>query len=126
MRKRKRSARKSAIKNKRSDKAVRKQFVGPKTIRQYFAMSKSARDEWNRVTHVVTRMKEEDVSLAEACREFHLNTRTVIRLGRTALTKRYGRYAAKQADNLLRVLVMLTSNGLLPPLFMRWRNGGSS
>jgi hypothetical protein len=113
MRNRKMAVRKSAIKNKRSQRALRKRFVRPQTIRQYFAMSKVAQDEWNRVTHVVTRMREEDVSLAEASREYGLNPRTVVPLGKPALTKGAGgRYAARPTDNLLRVMVIPTSNGL--------------
>jgi hypothetical protein len=58
-------------------------------------------------------MRAEGVSLPEASREFGLDPRTVVRLGKPALKKRAnGRYSAKPTDNLLRVLVMPTSDGL--------------
>jgi len=58
-------------------------------------------------------MRAEGVSLPEASREFGLDPRTVVRWGKPALTKRAnGRYSAKPTDNLLRVLVMPSSDGL--------------
>jgi len=86
---------------------------GPRTAEQYFAQSQRSQDQWNRVIHVISKMRAEGVSLPEASREFGLDPRTVVRWGKPALTKRAnGRYSAKPTDNLLRVLVMPSSDGL--------------
>lgn len=85
----------------------------PRTAEQYFARSKQAQDKWSRVTHVISKMRAEGVSLSEASREFGLDPRTVVRFGKPALKKRAnGRYSAKPTDKLLRVLVMPTGDGL--------------
>src|SRR5882724_6417989 len=84
----------------------------PKTIEEYRARSERFQDTWTRVTHVVTKMRADNVSLSEASREYGLNSRTVIRLGGSALRKRRnGQYVAKAADSRLRVLVILTDRG---------------
>lgn len=76
-------------------------------------MSERAQDRWTRVTSAISKMRAEGVSLPQASREFGLDPRTVVRLGKPALKKRAnGRYSAKPTDNLLRVLVMPTSEGL--------------
>ena len=103
--------RKTKSKQHRSRKATGKQSI-PQTADQYFAMSKSSQDVWTRVTHAVSKMRADNASLPQAAREFGLDPRTVIRLGKPALTKRNGRYAAKPTDNLLRVLVIPKSDGL--------------
>lgn len=85
----------------------------PQTAEQYFVQSKQAQDRWSRVTHVISKMRAEGASLREASREFGLDPRMVARLGKPALKKRAnGRYTAKPTDNLLRVLVMPSSDGL--------------
>ncbi len=58
-------------------------------------------------------MRADGVSLRQASREFEIDPRTVVRLGRPALRKRAnGRYKAKASDRLLRVLVVPTREGL--------------
>ncbi|MGH9682858.1 MAG: hypothetical protein ACRD4S_04515 [Candidatus Acidiferrales bacterium] len=53
------------------------------------------------------------MSLKEASREFGLNPRTTLRLGKPALRKnKSGRYVAKASDKLLRVLVLPTEKGV--------------
>jgi|GEM_PF-1939279 hypothetical protein len=90
-----------------------KRHVSPRTAEEHFAQSKQAQDKWNRVTHVISKMRAESVSLSEASREFGLDPRTVVRFGKPALKKRAnGRYSAKPTDKLLRVLVMPTGDGL--------------
>jgi hypothetical protein len=85
----------------------------PQTAEQYFAQSTRFQDRWNRVTHVISKMRAEGVSLPEASREFGLDPRTVVRLGKPALKKRaHGRYSAKPTDNLVRVLLVPTGDGL--------------
>jgi len=87
--------------------------IVPRTADEYFSKSKRFQDTWNRVTHVVSKMRADGVSLRHASREFGLRLETVIRLGGSALRKRSnGQYAAKTSDRLLRVLVIPTSKGL--------------
>jgi len=86
---------------------------GPRTAEEFFAMSEAFRDRWTRVTHVVTKMRTERVSLRQASREFEIDPRTVRRLGGSALRKRpHGPYAARASDKLLRVLVIPEPNAL--------------
>src|SRR5438105_678237 len=86
--------------------------TGPRSAAQYFARPEIFQDNWNRVTHVVSKMRAGKVSLRQAASENDIDPRTVLRLGGSALRKRpNGRYAAKASDRLLRVLVMPTNEG---------------
>jgi hypothetical protein len=77
-------------------------------------MSEQFQDTWNRIGHVPSKMRADDVSLSQASREFGIDPRTVIRRGRSAFRKRpNGRYEAKTIDRLLRVLNVLTPEGRL-------------
>jgi len=65
------------------------------------------------MTHAITKMSADRVSLQQASREYGIDPRTVIRLGGSALRKAAnGHYAAKPTDRLLRVLVIPTREGL--------------
>jgi hypothetical protein len=87
--------------------------VGPRTLTEYLAKSESFRDRWNNITHVISKMRADRVSLRDASNEFGLTPQTVLRWGGSALRKRAkGEYAAKSSDELLRVLVIPTSKGL--------------
>jgi hypothetical protein len=87
--------------------------VAPRTADEYFSKSERFQDRWKRVTHVISKMRSEEVSLSEASREFDLDPRTVQRLAPSALRKlRTGRWEAKHFDRLLRVLVIPTRKGL--------------
>jgi hypothetical protein len=93
--------------------AAKKTLAAPVSIPEYDAKSEQFQDTWNRITHVVSKMRSDDVSLPQASREFGVDSRTVVRSARSALKRlSNGRYAAKPTDNLLRVLVMPTSDGL--------------
>ncbi len=85
----------------------------PRTLDEYLAKSERSQDNWNRVLHVVTKMRADGVSLPQASREYGIDPRTVARLARPALRKgANGRYAARANDSLLRVLVIPTTEGL--------------
>ena len=76
-------------------------------------MSRRARDEWNRVGHVISKMETDRVSLPQSSREFGLDPRKVVQLGGSALRKRKnGRYVVKTNNRFLRVLVLPTPDGL--------------
>lgn len=85
----------------------------PRTAKQFFAMSPRYQDRWNSITHVVSRMRADRVSLARASKESGLSPRTVTKWAKSALRKgQNGRYQAKPKDTLLRVLTFPTPDGL--------------
>jgi len=87
--------------------------VAPRTAKQFFRLSKEAQGEWNDVTHVISKMRANRVSLTQASIEIGIDPHTVTRLGKSALRKRKnGQYTAKRSDKLLRILAIPTSDGL--------------
>lgn len=84
-----------------------RRLVAPRTAKQFFAMPQAFQDTWTRVTHVISKMLADRVSLPEASREFGLDPRVVARLGKSALRKRKnGQYSAKPTNKLLRILAI--------------------
>ncbi len=106
-----RGKRKAAEKSSRRS-GPKGKLASPRTANEFFALPEHAQDKWTRITHVISRMKSEGVSLPEASREFGLDPRTVRRLAPSALRKLNGRWAARTHDRLLRVLVIPSSDGL--------------
>lgn len=97
---------------KRSSRS-RRNATPPRTAKQLFALPKQAQNQWIQATHVVSKMRADGDSLSRASREFGFAPKVVIRLARPALRKRRnGRYAAKPADNLLRVLAIPNERGI--------------
>jgi hypothetical protein len=88
----------------------KRRFRVPRTARQYFSMSQKDQETWDSVAHVISRMRDR-VSLRKASKEFGVAPNVVVRLGRSALRKRNGRYVATKTDHLLRVLTILGSKG---------------
>ena len=100
-------------KNERIRSARKAKSRGPRTASEYFAKSQQFQDRWNHVTHVISKMRADHVSLRKASKEFGLTPQTVIRWGGSALRKSSnGQYVARTSDRLLRVLVIPTSKGL--------------
>ncbi len=65
------------------------------------------------MTHVISKMRASGVSLRRAAIEFGLDPRIVLRLAGSTLRKRSnGKYEAKPSDKLLRVLAILTLQGV--------------
>jgi hypothetical protein len=107
-----RGKRKAAEKTSRRS-GPKGKLASPRTANEFFALPAHAQDKWTRITHVISRMRAEGVSLPEGSREFGLDPRTVRRLAPSALRKlRNGRWAARTHDRLLRVLVIPTGDGL--------------
>lgn len=97
---------------KHSSRRTRNRRTQPRTAEQYFARSAQFQDKWTRVTHVISKMRADKVSLQQASREYGLDPRTVIRLGRSALRKGTDRrYNARASDRLLRVFGNVPSRG---------------
>jgi hypothetical protein len=87
--------------------------VAPRNANEYYSRPEEFQDRWNRVTHVISKMRKDRTSLQQASQEFGLSPQTVIRWGKSALRRRTnGQYAAKASDRLLRVLVIPTRHGV--------------
>src|SRR6266849_2620817 len=107
-----RKARKQKKTKKKRRSATQRVGV-PRTAQEYFAKPEPYQDRWNRVVHVISKMRADGLSLSLASREFGVDPRTVLQLGGSAVRKRAnGRYAAKTRDRLLRVLAIPNPGGL--------------
>jgi hypothetical protein len=95
-------------------RANRINHAAPRTAEEFFAQSRRFQDRWIRVTHAVSKMRSDRISLHRAAREYGLSPQTVRRLAGPALRKgSNGRYAAKRSDRLLRVVVIPSEQGLI-------------
>jgi hypothetical protein len=93
--------------------ARKKKITRPTTSTQYFALPDVQQETWNRVVHVIAKMRSEGVSLTKASREFGVDPRRVRARAGSALRKtKSGRYVARPSDKLLRVLVIPSRDGL--------------
>ena len=91
----------------------KKKIQRPKTAKQFFALPDVQQENWNRVVHVIAKMRAEGTSLTQTSREFGLDPRVVRSRAGSALRKtKSGRYVAKPSDKLLRVLVIPSPKGL--------------
>ena len=102
-----------AGKRRQSRRPANNKHVAPRTAEEFFVKPDRFQDRWNRVVHVISKMRADGLSLSQASREFGVDPRTVLRLGGSAVRKRAnGRYAPRTTDRLLRVLVIPTLEGL--------------
>jgi hypothetical protein len=84
----------------------------PRTSEQYFGLPSTEQEKWNRVVHVISKMRTEGTSLTQASRDFGVDRRLVIARGGSNLQKaKSGRYVVKRNDRLLRVLVIPGAQG---------------
>lgn len=111
--KRTRKAKRQPINKRNRARRARVQHIAPRTAKQFFAKSKEAQGEWIDVTHVISKMRANRVSLTQAAIETGIDPHTVTRLGKSALRKRKnGTYIARRSDKLLRILTVPTADGL--------------
>ena len=76
-------------------------------------MPESLRDMYTRVTHAISKMRSDRVSLSRAAREFGVTRLQIQRFGAKALRRgKNGKSLTKTRDPLLRVLRILTPQGL--------------
>jgi hypothetical protein len=102
----------NAGQKRRSSRSARNEFVPPRTVEEFFALSERDQERWRNVGQTVTEVRT-GASLTQASRKFSLDSRTVRRLAPSALHKRTnGRWVARAHDSLLRVLVIPTRKGL--------------
>src|SRR5260370_31296048 len=112
MKHQKRKQMKASKKHRSKMRPTKTKPAAPRTAEQYFAKPPRFQELWNRVTHVIAKMRANKISLQQAAREFGVDPRTVVKRGGSALRKsETGRYAAKKSDRLLRVLVVPTHDG---------------
>ena len=103
----KRQRTKRAVTKRRSGRPTKNKLHPPRTAEEFFAMPEKDQNLWNNVGQAVTTMRTERVSAPKAARRFDLDPRTLLQLARPALRKlRYGRWAERTHDHLLRVLVI--------------------
>jgi len=97
--------RKKQSKTRSNQRRIR--IIAPRSEKQFFSKPKAFQDTWTGVTHAISKMRADHLSLRGASREFGLDPRVVARLGKSALRKRKnGTYAAKRTDKLLRILAI--------------------
>lgn len=85
----------------------------PKNSGQYFALSQTEQEKWNRIVHAISKMRSGGISLTQASRDFEIDRRLVVARAGSALKKnKSGRYVVGHSDRLLRVLVIPSSEGL--------------
>jgi hypothetical protein len=100
------------LKPRSARRTQRHKPLAPRTAEQYSAKSDRFQDNWNRVTHVIAKMRADGLSLRRAAREVGISPSTVLRWGKSALRKdKSGRFEAKKTDRLLRVLMVPASDG---------------
>lgn len=90
----------------------KKKVTRPRTSKQYFALPDDLQDRWDRVVHVIAKMRADGTSLTQASRDFGLDPRVVRARAGSALRKtKNGRYVARSSDTLLRVLKIPSTLG---------------
>src|SRR5690348_3930797 len=84
----------------------------PKTAEQFFAMPVRVQRIYRRVVNLIPLLKQGQ-SLTRAMRESRLTRAQVNRFGRSAFRKlNNGRWAPKAYDHLLRVVMVISNDGL--------------
>jgi hypothetical protein len=92
---------------------AKRKHVAPRTEAQYLAKPEQFKETWERVLSVISKMRNNKVSLTQASRDTGISPRTVTKWGKSALRKRKnGKYAAKPSDKLLRIVMIPTPEGM--------------
>jgi hypothetical protein len=93
---------------------IKRRVLVPRTAKQFSALPRQTQDRWIRITQAISKMRSDRLSLREASREYDLDPSVLTRLGKSALRKRKnGKYVAKPADKLLRILPVPSKKGLI-------------
>ena len=84
-----------------------------KSAEEFLREPKRVQENWTHALDAISLMRTRGISLSQASRESGIAVNTVVCLGGSALTKHgNGRYAARSADGLFRVVVVPTGDGL--------------
>jgi len=103
----------TAIPKSQKRRRSKNRFQAPKTAKEFFGLPQKLQDRWITITEVVTKVRAKRVSIRKASKELKINPRIVLQHARSAFRKsKNGRYVAKGHDRLLRVIRVLTPNGL--------------
>jgi hypothetical protein len=87
--------------------------VTPRTAAQYHALPETSKDTLDRVLNVISRMRNEKLSLKKAALDTGVKPETVKKWAGSALKKNTnGRYLPKSSDQLLRVLKIPSPDGI--------------
>ena len=103
--------------HKRSSRKKRKRRAHnsnrpPRTAEQLAAKPERFQSLWDRIIGVISKMREDKVSLERASQDRRVSPKTVKRWAGSALQKTdEGKWSPKKDDNLLRVLVVPTEKG---------------
>jgi hypothetical protein len=88
-------------------------YSAPKTATDFFAMPEQHQQIYLNVLELISRMRA-GMSRRQGTRELKLTSRQVDRFGRSTMRKlKNGRWVAKSYDHLLRVVVVVSSEGLI-------------
>ena len=98
---------------RKSRAAATRKFVPPHSAEELFTLPAKLQDRYQRMTHAVTKMRFDKLSLSRVAQMYEISPKDIQRLGGRALRKkRNGRYAAKRRDTLLRPLMMVSQRDL--------------
>jgi hypothetical protein len=93
--------------------STRSRFRPPNTAAEFFGMPKPTQQVYTSVLSVISRMRE-GVSRTRAMREAGVTRTQVNRFGASALQKlKNGRYVAKTYDRLLRIVMVVSNEGVV-------------
>ena len=85
----------------------------PQTAKQFWAMSKHDRDEWEKITSVVSEGRATGKSPRKIAKRLGIDFKTVLRKsGRVIHKQPNGRYVVRPTDKLLRILLIPTKKGM--------------
>jgi hypothetical protein len=105
------------MKRRKQRKAKRRmrssKYSTPKTAADFFAMPTYIQQIYLNVLELISRMRS-GMSRTQATHEVKLTSRQLDRFGRSAMRKlKNGRWAPKSYDHLLRVVLVITQEGLI-------------
>jgi hypothetical protein len=111
--KRKKNKTRTAIPKRHRRRRSNRRFQAPKTAEEFFGLPQKLQDLWIKINEVPTKARAKGMSVYKASSEVGIDPRIVLRHARSAFRKsRNGRYVAKGYDRLLRVIRVVSTNGL--------------
>lgn len=110
----KRRSKRTSKDSRRSRSKQKSNARTTETVEQFFALPERSREIQIAVANGVSLMRSDNLSASAAARATGISPNVLRRRGRSALRKlKNGRYAAKTYDHLLRVVLVITREGLL-------------
>jgi hypothetical protein len=101
----------TSVKRTAAGKRRQTKRTPPRNAEQYFSMPQRTQDVWDGVVNTLAKMRN-GLSLQQASREVGISSRTVLKLGHSALRKgSNGRYKATRSDTFLRLMRVPAPDG---------------